>query len=132
MVVAGTTALLGPGATVAMSTPSSAAPPTVICGKTIDDAPSGAVIFSFTKAGTFDVPNAMSPANPPTVVRLAAGCSKGVAIPTIQGLKIVKKVKASDGRVVAVALKAKSDKGTLRLIAQHRKGARTTLRFSRS
>lgn len=132
LVVVGATALLGLGATSAISAPSSAAPPTVICGKTIDDAPSGAVIYRYTKAGTFDVPSSMSPANPPTVVRLAASCSKGVAIPTIKGLRIVKKVQARDGRVVAVALKAKSDKGTLRLVAQRRTGARTNLRFTRS
>lgn len=87
---------------------SSAAPPTVVCGTLLSSSPAGAVVYDIAAPGFND----RQPVTAPTtggvvIVRVAPGCSAGstVRLSPADAFRIVRRVRARDGRLVVVVLK---------------------------
>jgi len=67
---------------------SSAAPPVKICGQTLSSTPSGVVVLSYVKPGTFQVPKSFNVAGNKVVLRFSNGCVSGIKVTTSAGFKI--------------------------------------------
>lgn len=86
---------------------SSAAPPTVICGTTLWDSPSGASAYNYFKPGDYQVNERLRAGQlHPIILRLSSTCSLGVATVAVapQGLLKMKMARAKNNSIVAVAI----------------------------
>jgi hypothetical protein len=95
---------------------SSAAPPTIICGTTLDDTPGGAVVEDATH--NHRVITAAS-ARMLVFVRVSDSCASGATVtwtPAHQAV-LVAQAKAKDGKAVAVALRPATRHAKFRLRA---------------
>ena len=84
---------------------SSAAPPTVICGETINHSASGAVVYDIGSGRSLPPVESLS-ASGLIFVKVSDACDRGseIAIMPPGSLKVVRSVRTTDGRYAAVAL----------------------------
>jgi hypothetical protein len=106
-----------------------AAPPTVVCGQTLSTAASGAVVEDVTRPGAVITVSGTSSGG--VVLRLARGCSRGVALqihPT-GTMRIRAAAYSHDHKLVAVALTPHARNADVRIVRPDASDTRVNIRL---
>lgn len=91
------------GLAACASAPSSAAPPLVVCGQTLNDTPAGAVLTDATVAGRVD--GRLTSRNA-VFIRVSNDCNRGAQVTFTPADKVttIARATAKDGQLVAIGV----------------------------